>query len=87
MLQDFCGPDARMRGNAPEPTVAVLQQSLQRTPTPHPNEPGSKIMAEAWYRALAGDDARQEIVDRLYGTVYDVDRMMDDHLTWRRGER
>jgi len=180
MEQDFFGTDARLRGEAPEPSVAIVQQSLQRTPTPatrlgpvtsamddegievgadalerlvmqlgsngvervyigmhiykegfepevgnerfalsrlldrghesvlagpdvwsltiaehpeaftddrlHPNERGSKIMAEAWYRSLAGDDARQHIIDALHERAYDVDTMMDDYLAWRRAD-
>ena len=34
MLRDFFGPNARLRGDLPAPTVAIIQQSLQRTPTP-----------------------------------------------------
>lgn len=179
MRNDFFGGEARLRGSAPTPTVAILQHSLQRTPTRatrlgpvmsandatgikigadalerlvtqlredgvervyiamhiykegyepevgnerfalaallqrgrdfifegpdvwsltirehpeaftedrlHPNERGAKIMAEAWYLALAGDDARQEIVDAMQARSYDVDVMMNDYLDWRRG--
>ena len=179
MQQDFFGADARLRGTAPAPSVALLQQSLQRTPTPatrlgpvtsavdaegievgadaleklvtqlrddsidrvyiamhiykegyepevgnerfalsrlldrgydfifagpdvwsltiaehpeaftedglHPNERGSKIMAEAWYRSLAGEAARQDVIDALHQHAYDVDEMMDEYLAWRRG--
>ena len=177
MRRDFFGPDARLRGEAPKPSVAIVQQSLQRTPTPatrlgpvtsatddegievgadalerlvmqlrydgvervyigmhiykegfepevgnerfaltrllhrghesvwagpdvwsltiaerpdaftedrlHPNERGSKIMAEAWYRSLAGDEARQGIIDALHERTCDVDTMMGDYLAWR----
>ncbi|MFQ5744500.1 MAG: hypothetical protein ACE5HV_13055 [Acidobacteriota bacterium] len=180
MLRDFFGPNARLRGDVPEPTVAICQQSLQRTPTPatrlgpvhsvddkegirtgadalerlamqlhddgiervylgmhiykegyepevgnerfaleallarghdfifegpdvwspmlrehpaaftedrlHPNERGMKIMAEAWYRMLAGADARQEIIDALHARSYDVEAMIQDYRTWRHGE-
>ncbi|MFQ5702722.1 MAG: SGNH/GDSL hydrolase family protein [Gemmatimonadales bacterium] len=179
MRNDFFGSEARLRGSAPPPTVAILQQSLQRTPTRatrlgpvtsandargieigadamerlatqlhedgiervyiamhiykegyepevgnerfaladllrrgrdfifegpdvwsltirehpkaftedrlHPNESGAKIMAEAWYRALAGDDARQEIIDAMHARSYDVHAMTNDYLAWRRG--
>ncbi len=178
MLEDFFGPDARLRGAAPAPTVAMLQQSLQRTPTPetrlgpvhtvddkhgvkigadaleklamqlradgigdiyiamhiykegyepevgnerfaldallrrghdfifegpdvwslsirehpeaftedrlHPNERGGKIMAAAWYRALAGDQAREEIIGAMNARSYDIDAMMNEYLEWRR---
>lgn len=180
MVRDFFGPDARLRGDAPVPTVAFLQQSLQRTPTPatrlgpvasaededgirigadaleqlvtqlradgiervyiamhiykegyepevgnerfaldallrrghpfifagpdvwslsirehpeaftedrlHPNERGAKIMAEAWYRTLAADDARQGVIDAMLSRDYDVNPMMDEYLAWRKGE-
>jgi len=177
MTRDFFGAQARLRGDAPEATVAIVQQSLQRTPTPdtrlgpvasaddsrgieigadaldklvdqlradgveqvflamhiykegfepevgnerfaleallarghayiragpdvwsltigehpdaftddrlHPNERGGKIMAEAWYRALAGDDAQERIIEAMHGRSYDVDAMMNEYLAWR----
>ena len=179
MLRDFFGPEARLRSDLPAPTVAMLQQSLQRTPTPetrlgpvvtvddkhgieigadaleklvmqlrddgiervyiamhiykvgyepevgnerfaldallqrghdfifegpdvwsptirehpeaftddrlHPNERGAKIMAGAWYRALAGAEAREEIIGAMEARSYDIDAMMAEYLTWRRG--
>ena len=178
MLRDFFGPDARLRGDLPAPTVAIIQQSLQRTPTPetrlgpvhdiddpegirigadaleklagqlhddgiersyfgmhiykegyepeignerfalaslmerghpfvftgpdvwsptirehpeaftedrlHPNERGMRIMAEEWYRALAGADTRQEIIDAMHAREYDIDAMMQEYFAWRR---
>jgi len=178
MLRDFFGPEARLRGDSPAPTVAMLQQSLQRTPTPdtrlgpvhtiddkrgieigadaleklalqlradgiertyiamhiykegyepevgnerfaldallrrghdflfegpdvwslsirahpeaftedglHPNELGGKMMAGAWYRALAGDQAREEIIGAMDARTYDIDTMMREYLDWRR---
>ncbi len=179
MLRDFFDPEPRLRADQPAPTVAVVQQSLQRTPTPetrlgpvvraddkrgieigadaleklasqlhddgiervyigmhiykdgyepeignerfaldallrrghdfvfegpdvwsltirehpeafaedglHPNERGAKIMAAAWYRALAGGDAREEIVDAMVARDYDFDGLIREHLAWRRG--
>lgn len=178
MLRDFFGPDARLRGDLPAPTVAIVQQSLQRTPTPetrlgpvhdiddpegirigadaleklagqlhddgierayfgmhiykegyepeisnerfalaalmerghgfvfagpdvwsptarehpeaftedrlHPNERGMRIMAEEWYRALAGAGARQEVIDAMHAREYDVEAMMRAYFEWRR---
>jgi len=52
----------------------------------HPNEIGMKIMAEGWYRALAGDEAKEEVVQRMWEREYDVDAMMREYLAWRRGE-
>ena len=52
----------------------------------HPNELGMKIMAEAWYRCLAGEGAKQDIVDALYAKEYDVNTMMRNYMRWRRGE-
>ena len=180
MVRDFFGDDARLRGDLPAPAVAVVQQSLQRTPTPetrlgpvtsvddkagieigadalerladrlrddgiervyygmhiykegyepevgnerfalaallarrhdtifagpdvwsltigehpeafaedrlHPNERGGKIMAAAWYRALAGDAAQQSIIDAMHARSYDVDTLMQEYLAWRRGD-
>lgn len=180
MLRDFFGADPRLRGAAPPPTVAIVQQSLQRTPTPetrlgpvtaagdregieigtealatlveqlrsdgvehvfiamhiykegyepevgnerfaldallrrglpyahagpdvwsltirehpqaftedrlHPNERGSKLMAEAWYRSLAGDAARQELIDAMHAREIDDEAMMRAYLEWRREE-
>jgi hypothetical protein len=175
MLRDFFGADARLRGDAPQPTVALCQQSLQLTRTRrgpiagaddaegirigadalealavrlreqgiervyiathiykepvepevgnerlalsalldrgrdfvfegpdlwtptrdahpdafnedgiHPNLRGMKTMAEHWYRTLAGGDARQEIVDRLYVTDYDIETLMTEYINRRR---
>jgi hypothetical protein len=177
MMHDFFGPQARLRGAAPEPSTALCQQSLQftrtlRGPVPdaddptgieigtealetlatglheqgiervyiamhiykepvepevgnerlalaallernhefvlegpdvwaptrdaypeafeedgvHPNELGMKIMAEGWYRTLAGDEARQEVVDRLYRRSYDIETIMTEFINWRRRE-
>jgi hypothetical protein len=177
MRRDYFGPEARLRGEAPEPTTALCQQSLQFTgstrgpiadaedvegirlgadaleelarrlhdlglhrlylgmhiykrpvepevgnerlalaalldrglsfvyegpdvwtPTRdrypecfaedglHPNELGMKIMAEGWYRTIAGPEARPETIDRLYGRDYDIETMMRDYIGRRRGE-
>lgn len=53
----------------------------------HPNELGMKLMAEQWYRTIAGDDANEEIIARMHARRYDVDAMMRDYLAWRRGEK
>lgn len=181
MRRDFFGPSANLREDRPQPTVAIVQQSLQRTPTRetrlgpvtsatdeagieiganaleklaeqlrgdgvervyiamhiykkgyepevgnerfalarlldrghdfifagpdvwsptigehpaaftddglHPNERGAKIMAEGWYRALAGPDARQEIIDALHARAYDLEEITRDYLAWRRTGR
>ncbi|MCH8054348.1 MAG: hypothetical protein IH895_09820, partial [Planctomycetes bacterium] len=52
----------------------------------HPNERGMKIMAEAWYRALAGADARQGTIDRMQRRNYDVGQMARDYLASRRDD-
>ena len=52
----------------------------------HPNELGMKIMAEAWYRTLAGVDAKQEVIDRMQARAYDVNTMMREYINWRRGQ-
>lgn len=177
MTRDFFGDGARLRGDAPAATLAIIQQSLQRTPTPdtrlgpvasaddargieigadalqklidqlradgieqafvamhiykegfepevgnerfalqallerghdyirpgpdvwsltigehpeaftddrlHPNERGGKIMAEAWYRALAGDEVQEDVIAAMHARSYDVDAMMNGYLAWR----
>ena len=52
----------------------------------HPNERGMKIMAEAWYRAVAGADARQGTIDRMHRRTYDVGQMARDYLASRRDD-
>lgn len=52
----------------------------------HPNESGMKIMAEAWYRTLAGDDAKQEVIDRMNAREYDIETMMRKYIQSRRGD-
>lgn len=175
MVKDFFGPDARLRGDAPEPTVALCQQSLQATRTRkgpvktvddldgirigadaleslathlndegvekvyiamhiykegyepevgnerfalkallgrghdfifegpdlwsltigrhpgaftedrlHPNEDGMKIMAEGWYRTIAGSDAREDVIEAMHDRDYDVEKMMREYRRWRR---
>jgi len=180
MLTDFFGDTPRLRGEAPAATIALLQQSLQRTPTPetrlgpvtsaddehgirigadaleklamqlrsdgiehviigmhiykegyepevgnerfaldellrrehpfvhagpdvwsltiaehpdaftddrlHPNARGSKLMAEAWYRSIAGASARQDIIDTMRAREIDDDAMMREYLDWRRAQ-
>ena len=36
------------------------------------NEFGIKVVAEAWYRALAGSEADEEVIQELYAKDYDV---------------
>lgn len=38
-----------------------------------PNEFGQKLLAEEWYRWLAGPEAREEVVQELYATDFDVE--------------
>ncbi len=51
----------------------------------HPNELGNKLMAIAWYEALAGNEAKAEIIARVRATKYDIPAMMQTYLAWRRG--
>jgi hypothetical protein len=51
----------------------------------HPNERGGKIMAEAWYRAIAGEEAQDRIIEAMHARDYDVDAMMNQYLAWRAG--
>lgn len=50
----------------------------------HPNERGNKLMAIGWYRSLAGDAARQDIIERIEAKSYDITKMMRAYLAWRR---
>ena len=52
----------------------------------HPSEHGMKMMAEGWYRAIAGPEVKQEIIDRMYAKQYDIDTMMRAYLDSRREE-
>ena len=49
----------------------------------HPNTRGMKIMAEAWYRAIAGEDAQDRIIEAMHARDYDVDAMRNQYLAWR----
>ncbi len=51
----------------------------------HPNEKGMKIMAEGWYRTLAGRNVQENVIDRMWAREYDVNTMMREYLAWRRG--
>ncbi|MFQ5636438.1 MAG: hypothetical protein ACE5IR_00405 [bacterium] len=74
----FAGPDVW------EPTKAGYPDVYEEDGV-HPNQHGMKIMAEGWYRTVAGKSARQEVIDRMYAQNYDVDKMMDEYRSWRRG--
>jgi len=52
----------------------------------HPNETGMKLMAEGWYRALAGSSVQEAVVAHMRARDYDIDSMMRAYLAWRRGE-
>lgn len=73
----FEGPDvwSRTIGEFPE---AYADDEL------HPNEHGMKIMAEAWYRTIAGDQAKEQIIKRMHERDYDVQQMMREYIQWRR---
>ena len=42
MRRDFFGPEARLRGEVPPPTVALLQQSLRGATLKHPARGGRR---------------------------------------------
>lgn len=53
----------------------------------HPNDLGYKIMAEQWYRTLAGDQVKESVIKNLYDQEYgDWRTIMEDYLSWRRRE-
>ena len=53
----------------------------------HPSELGMKIMAAAWYRTIAGVDARDDIVEKIFDQSYDITAMTRQYLAWRAGHR
>ena len=53
----------------------------------HPNQRGMKIMAEGWYRTVAGRKVREDIITQMHNREYDIDTMMRKYLDWRRGGR
>jgi len=52
----------------------------------HPNERGMKIMAEAWYRTLAGAKADEKIIRRMNDRSYDIEKIMRAYRKSRRVE-
>jgi len=50
----------------------------------HPNDHGMKIMAQAWYRTLAGENACQDIIDRMHERAYDTRAITQGYLASRR---
>lgn len=53
----------------------------------HPNDLGYKIMAEEWYRVLAGDQVKQSVIDKIRNRNYgEWRKIMEKYLAWRRGE-
>jgi hypothetical protein len=50
----------------------------------HPNELGNKLMAAGWYRSLAGDETKQEVLERMFARSYDIRAMMQAYIAWRR---
>lgn len=52
----------------------------------HPNELGAKLMAEHWYRTIAGDAVNEKVIQSLHEKAYDHNSMMRSYLAWRRGE-
>jgi len=45
----------------------------------HPNEFGVKLVAEEWYRWLAGPEAREAVVEALYAEDFDVEAIEAAH--------
>ncbi len=74
----FAGPDVWTvtRGHYPD---CFEEDGL------HPNELGNKLMAEHWYRSLAGEQAREDIISAMHARSYDIDALMKSYLEWRRG--
>lgn len=41
-------------------------------------------MAAAWYRSIAGSEAREDVIARLMERDYDDEALMQHYLAWRR---
>lgn len=53
----------------------------------HPNDLGYKIMAEQWYRTLAGSEVNEEVISNIRKRDYgDWRKIMEEYLAWRRVE-
>jgi len=52
----------------------------------HPNLMGTKLMAELWYRRIAGSASKETVLAALSEREYDIRELMRDYLAWRRGE-
>jgi len=51
----------------------------------HPNDLGYKLMAEHWYRALAGSDVKEDVIENIHNKDYGNWRdIMEEYLAWRR---
>jgi len=73
----FDGPDVW------QPTKDKFPASFEKDGV-HPNELGQKIMVEGWYRTIAGEETKRDVIERLYARDYDDRPMMRDYLEWRR---
>lgn len=47
---------------------------------------GTKLMAELWYRRIAGSAAKEAVFAALSEREYDIRELMRNYLAWRRGE-
>lgn len=70
------GPDVWSATVESYPTAYADQANL--------NEEGCKIVAEAWYRVLAGSHARVDVIERMRRRSYDVDAITRRFLSYRR---
>lgn len=72
----FEGPDVWSATIAEFPTAFTEGRQ-------HLSQRGMKIVAEAWYRTLAGSQASQAIIDRMHARTYDVEKLRRDYLRLR----
>lgn len=69
------------------PTKAVHPSGFSAVDKVHPSVKGARIMAEGWYRALAGDTAKQEVVDSMYKNPFPELVKSEEQREKQRAER
>ncbi len=71
------GPDVWSR------TVTDSPDRLRQEDQLNPNEPCAKILAEAWYRTLAGPQANEQVIQLMHQRTCDISRLTLDYLRSR----
>jgi hypothetical protein len=53
-----------------EPTKAAYPEGFSKADKVHPSIAGARIMAEGWYRALAGNDVQEKVIQQMYAEIF-----------------